>query len=127
MSESDNSSTYTIWALMSTGDYRKIRTFDNETLCEKYLHYVQYFYELYDNEEGVEELYMKKDGEPCYQLFSIDEEGNPELVENVRLYFNLEEIQDEINDLMADNQDIIYDYSEVDIEEGAETLYIANL
>ena len=104
MSESDNSSTYTIWALMSTGDYRKIRTFDNETLCEKYLHYVQYFYELYDNEEG-----------------------NPELVENVRLYFNLEEIQDEINDLMADNQDIIYDYSEVDIEEGAETLYIANL
>lgn len=126
MSESDNS-IYTIWALMSTGDYRKIRSFNDEILAQRYLSYVKYFFELYENEEGVDDLYIKKDGEPAYQMFYMDEENNPQLVENVGLYFDLEEILDDINENMADNPNVIYDYNEVDIETEAETLTIIGL
>jgi hypothetical protein len=112
---------------MSTGDYRKIRSFNDEILAQRYLSYVKYFFELYENEEGVDDLYIKKDGEPAYQMFYMDEENNPQLVENVGLYFDLEEILDDINENMADNPNVIYDYNEVDIETEAETLTIIGL
>lgn len=108
--------TYTIWALMTTGEYRKLRSFEDEKLAEKYMNYVKYYLEIY-GDNGVHELAIKIDGQPAYQLYYMDEENNPRIVDDAEIYFNLDDALDEINELMTDNQDTIYDYNEINIEE----------
>lgn len=100
----------------------RIRTFDDRLLAEKYLDYLDRYFELHP-EFGISELYLKKDGDPVYQIYFVtsvgdiivvadDEDNNEE-----GLWFDYEEMLNQLKALKAGNPECEFHFREVEIDD----------
>lgn len=87
---------YTIWAKIKNNIYCRVKHFDNEILAEGYLAYLDYFCEL-NPELDIIDLYLKSDTAPVYQIMCDQE------IFDQDLFFEHEEIIDEIRELSQNN------------------------
>jgi len=140
-SSRSSSSGLTIWAKMSLADlaesevsdaesmiqnyaFRKIRTFEDQILAEKFLEYLDRYFELHP-EYGVEELFLKAEGEPVYQIYYLTPTGNTEIVDDDQddgLYFDYQEMLNQLKILENSNPECEFHFREVEIDDQAEFL-----
>lgn len=105
---------YTIWVKVNTGDYCRLKTFLDEELAEKYLDYVDRFCEV-NPDFGIDDLYVKEDGLPIYQIYYVNSDGDEEIEEE--WYFDFDEMLDELNELAKNNPFSEYDYKEINLDD----------
>lgn len=114
VNDSDKSS-YTIWIKNPEGAFCRLQSFEDEILAEKYLEYVDRFCEIYPD-CGIEDLYLKEDGQPIYQIYYLDS-NDQEVISDDDIYFNYDEMLDEMQTLADYNPFSSYNYKEIDIDE----------
>lgn len=118
---------YNVWVKLLDGEYHRLRSFTDEELAEKFLEYADRYFEIHD-EIGVDDLFLKREGEPVYQIYYLDPDGIPTIVDQ-EYHFDLEETMNEIRQLSEDNPFSQYDYQEVDLDqlENPEPLVVSGL
>lgn len=110
---------YSIWVKQDLeGDedeaqYFKLRTFLDRRLAQLFMPYAKRYFEL--NEDfGVDNLFMKLDGEPIYQI-TCHQGG--EVTTEPDYYDDLADVFSLMQQLQEDNEFSQYDYEEVYLDE----------
>lgn len=110
-------SSYTVWAKLVSGEYGRIRTFEDEELAEKFLAYLDRFCEL-DSTVEIEDLFIKEDGLPVYQLYYLNpDDEEVEIDDSQDLYFDFDEVLEELDELSKNNPFTKFQYREINIDD----------
>lgn len=115
---------------ISNYPFCRIRTFLDTVLAEKYLEYLDRYFELHP-EFGVEELFLKVDGDPVYQIYFVTSIGNIEVVgdddNEEGLWFDYSDMLDQLKSLKAGNPEFDFHFREVEIDDQSELLEIPGI
>lgn len=108
---------FTIWAKVNN-EYLRLNQFEDEVLAEKYLSYVDRFLELHPELE-IDDLYVKEDGVPVYQIFMRNLNGVEEILPDYQdLIFDFDEMIEELAEVSESNPFSNFDYKEINLDEG---------
>lgn len=134
---------YTVWVALDTGEYLRLRSFQHEEVANKFLEYANCFFEYSDDYGNVEDLFVKVEGMPVYQIYHLNPDGtvatsssdsdndnddnSDELEDEKQIYVNLDELIEELQNLTENNPYTEYGYNEIDIDEEAETYEVHDL